>query len=229
MEKEDMILSIGQYLATARKNKGMSLEEISEKTKIKLRLLQAVEKNRFDDFGGVGYTKAVIDTYAKAVDAKDEKLRNLIEARFSSKIKHQAHFDDIQPNRILIPKHFLAIVLLAILVIIMIITTVQLTRAGIMKLPFQRNPKTAEQQVDPEEDAEIEDKALQTKDESQETESSKSSKKVSIKPQMLQDAAKEQTAKTKNNLPIKLSEAALRDTTDYLKKLMFKNQENPFL
>lgn len=229
MEKEDMILSIGQYLATARKNKGLSLEEVSEKTKIKLRLLQAVEQNRFDDFGGVGYTKAVIDTYAKAVEAKDAKLQKLIEARFSSKIKHQAHFDDIQPKRILIPKHFLAIVFLAILVVVMIITTVQLTRAGIIKSPFQRNPKATEQLVEPEENTEIDNKAEETEIESKDAESAKTSNKVSIKPKMLQEAAKDQSAKSKNNLSINLSETALRDTTDYLKKLMFNKQENPFL
>ncbi|MFO7896181.1 MAG: helix-turn-helix transcriptional regulator [Candidatus Cloacimonadales bacterium] len=228
MENQDTILSIGQYLATARNNKGLTLEEVSEKTKIKLRLLQAVEKNNFEDFGGVGYTKAIIDTYAKAVEAKDAKLQKLINDRFASKITHQAHFDNIQPKRILIPKHFWAIVLLVILVIIMIITTVQLTRAGIIKSPLQRSEKKSEQTVEPQAVAEPETKVDEKKEKIQEKKSD-DNPTFSIKPKMLQEAAELQASNQKSSKPVILSETALRDTTDYLKKLMFNDKANPFL
>ncbi len=228
MEK-DVILSIGQYLKKARENKGFSIEEVSEETKIKPRIIESIEQNKFDEFGGTGYAKALIESYAKFLDANDEKLKSLIDTRFPSKLTHNAKFNSIQPRKILIPTNFIAIISLVILVIILIITSIKLSQAGLLKSPFK---KAKVEKVEKKSEENKKESKKDNKDSEKKTtnQASSKAKKIKIKPKMLQEAAETASLEEKNkDKNINLNKRALRDSSDYLKELMFKGKKNPFL
>ena len=61
-------------LATVRRNRGISLEEISASTKISLRSLQAIECGEFKKLPGGIYNTNYIRQYARAIDFDESEL-----------------------------------------------------------------------------------------------------------------------------------------------------------
>lgn len=55
-------------LATIRGNRGISLEQIAESTKISVRLLEAIERGEFRKLPGGIYNTSYIRQYARAID-----------------------------------------------------------------------------------------------------------------------------------------------------------------
>ena len=55
-------------LATIRRNRGISLEQISESTKISVRALEAIERGDFRKLPGGIYNTSYIRQYARAID-----------------------------------------------------------------------------------------------------------------------------------------------------------------
>ncbi|WP_051287574.1 helix-turn-helix domain-containing protein [Alkalicoccus chagannorensis] len=65
---------LGTRLKTAREEKGFSLEEMQEKTKIQKRYLQAIEDGDYSQMPGEFYSRAFIKSYAEALDFDAEQL-----------------------------------------------------------------------------------------------------------------------------------------------------------
>jgi cytoskeleton protein RodZ len=65
---------IGQKLREAREKKGMTLAEIQESTKIRLRYLEAIESGDLDVIPGEVYRKGFISNYANAVGLDGEAM-----------------------------------------------------------------------------------------------------------------------------------------------------------
>ena len=80
-EKRDEQLEIpediGQYLKSIRTKQRISLQKISEKTRIKIRFLEDIENGIFENLGGTGYAKAIIVHYARAIGADEKHVLNL--------------------------------------------------------------------------------------------------------------------------------------------------------
>ena len=55
-------------LATIRRNRGISLEQIAESTKISVRSLEAIERGEFRKLPGGIYNTSYIRQYARAID-----------------------------------------------------------------------------------------------------------------------------------------------------------------
>ena len=55
-------------LATIRRNRGISLQQISESTKISVRFFQAIERGDFKKLPGGIYDTSYIKQYARAID-----------------------------------------------------------------------------------------------------------------------------------------------------------------
>ena len=70
MAEDDSILG----LATIRRNRGISLEQISESTKISMRSLRAIESGEFQKLPGGIYNTNYIRQYAKAIDFDEAEL-----------------------------------------------------------------------------------------------------------------------------------------------------------
>ena len=61
-------------LATIRRNRGISLEQIAESTKISVRSLKAIEGGDFQKLPGGIYNTSYIRQYAKAIDFDETEL-----------------------------------------------------------------------------------------------------------------------------------------------------------
>ena len=61
-------------LATIRRNRGISLEQIAESTKINIRSLKAIEGGDFKKLPGGIYSTSYIRQYAKAIDFDEAEL-----------------------------------------------------------------------------------------------------------------------------------------------------------
>ncbi|WP_297817209.1 RodZ domain-containing protein [uncultured Lactobacillus sp.] len=67
---------IGDKLRSARKAKGMSIEDVEKITKIQRRYLTALENNDFDQLPGDFYVRAFIKQYAQVVGLNGNELLN---------------------------------------------------------------------------------------------------------------------------------------------------------
>lgn len=61
-------------LATIRHNRGLSLEQISQSTKISKRSLQAIEEGEFKKLPGGIYNTSYIRQYARAIEFDESEL-----------------------------------------------------------------------------------------------------------------------------------------------------------
>ena len=61
-------------LATIRQNRGISLAQIAESTKISVRLLDAIEQGEFSKLPGGIYNTSYIRQYARAIDYDESAL-----------------------------------------------------------------------------------------------------------------------------------------------------------
>ena len=69
-----MTTSLGAFLRSKREERGIALEEMSEKTRIPLRYLSALEEDRLDALPGKVYERLFIRTYADLVGINVEEL-----------------------------------------------------------------------------------------------------------------------------------------------------------
>ncbi|WP_438728974.1 helix-turn-helix domain-containing protein [Parasphingorhabdus sp. DH2-15] len=89
--EELMLLTVGERLQEARKAKQLSLEDISNSTRISSRHLQSLEENRFSDMPGRTYTIGFARAYAKVVGLPEsEWLDPLREELDADQNKRQA-------------------------------------------------------------------------------------------------------------------------------------------
>ncbi len=68
--------SLGQELKRERELRGISLEEISESTKINLRFLQALEEDKLEAMPSKFFIKALLRTYAKFLGLEEHSVLN---------------------------------------------------------------------------------------------------------------------------------------------------------
>lgn len=61
-------------LATIRRNRGISLNQIAESTKISVRSLEAIERGEFRKLPGGIYTTSYIRQYAQAIDYDESAI-----------------------------------------------------------------------------------------------------------------------------------------------------------
>lgn len=61
-------------LASIRRNRGLSLEQIAQSTKISVRSLQAIEEGEFKKLPGGIYNTSYIRQYAKAIEFDESEL-----------------------------------------------------------------------------------------------------------------------------------------------------------
>jgi len=67
-------LELGTLLQKARKNKGLTIDQIQEETKIRKKYLEAIENNDFDVLPGAVYLKVFVKGYARIVDLNYQAL-----------------------------------------------------------------------------------------------------------------------------------------------------------
>lgn len=73
-QQQERLEEIGKNLARIRLAKGISIAEVAEKTLISQRLLIAIEKADYEELPEPFYIQALINKFARAIDAPEMKL-----------------------------------------------------------------------------------------------------------------------------------------------------------
>ncbi len=90
---------LGEVLRRARLEKGLSLDELTEVTKIQKRYLEAVEDGNFDMLPGAFYTRAFIKNYADHVGLDSSQLlAQYMQAVPRTEIDHYANLKRTRPT-----------------------------------------------------------------------------------------------------------------------------------
>ena len=76
-------LSFGQYLQTLRLEKKISLEKVSEETRIGLGMLKLIEKEEHDKFPAEVFVKGFLRAFARAIGADGEEAVRRYETRLN--------------------------------------------------------------------------------------------------------------------------------------------------
>jgi cytoskeletal protein RodZ len=79
MKEEKSVLG----LSTIRLNRGISLEQIAESTKIGVRLLEAIERGDFRKLPGGIYSTSYIRQYARAIEYDESAILELYRAEMA--------------------------------------------------------------------------------------------------------------------------------------------------
>ncbi|MCI0406519.1 MAG: DUF4115 domain-containing protein [candidate division Zixibacteria bacterium] len=111
--------SLGAFLRSKREERGIALEEMSEKTRIPLRYLSALEEDRLDALPGKVYERLFIRTYADLVGINLEELgRQFKEIQNTLELKVRPEDERRSPllKRGIFALGFLTVVLVAVLV-----------------------------------------------------------------------------------------------------------------
>jgi cytoskeletal protein RodZ len=135
MENVALIESIGSYLKSLREQKKMTLEHISEITRIKVRLLEEIENDIFSNLGGVGYAKAMIINYARHMNADEEKIMSIFNEKFSQKPIHISREKSIEEKKYVLPTNFFAMILLVAVIIVLTALVIYLYNNDILSWP----------------------------------------------------------------------------------------------
>ncbi|MDA3814658.1 MAG: helix-turn-helix domain-containing protein [Candidatus Cloacimonetes bacterium] len=206
MENYKENISIGEYLHTIRKKKNLSLEEISGITKLNVRLLENIENNLFDDLGGIGYAKAMILTYAKALEISKDEVHELLQNQFNSKPQYISKSSSSQPKKYLIPTKIFSIMLLIIVILFLSYLVINLYKDGILTWPpFKK--ANAGMQIKPKEKTK---KPIENTSKRNVPEVEKEDELV-----VLEQIEKPEVI-------------VINDTIDHLDELLFKDKKNPF-
>lgn len=86
-------MDTGLELRQARERRGISLQQLSQSTKISLRVLQALERGDADVFPAPVYTRGFVRTYAKEVGLPDDVVR-----RYMAELEPPAPVNEVAPN-----------------------------------------------------------------------------------------------------------------------------------
>ena len=206
MENSVEDTTIGKYLSTLRETKNLSLKDISEITKINVRLLENVENNLFDDLGGIGYAKAMILTYAKALGITEDQIHERLQNQFNTKIQYAPISLSTQPRKFLLPTKIFSVMLLIIVIMFLSYFVINLYKDGVLTWPPFKKADT-EMQIKPKEKTE---KPLEIESKRIIPESKKEDEMVLVKQIGTPDVN------------------AIDDSTDHLNELLFKDKKSPF-
>ena len=76
----------GWSVASIRNTKGISLEEISNHTKLKISTLKAIEEGKFEVLPGGIYNISYIRQYARAIGADESSLVEMYRTKFPANV-----------------------------------------------------------------------------------------------------------------------------------------------
>ncbi|MGB9726513.1 MAG: helix-turn-helix domain-containing protein [Minisyncoccia bacterium] len=77
-EEKKEIVSLGKFLATKRLEKGVSLEKVSQETKILASYLKSIEEDNYSLLPPPAYVKAIVKKYAQYLRLNIEEVLNLL-------------------------------------------------------------------------------------------------------------------------------------------------------
>ncbi len=133
--------SVGALLKSAREEQNASLEQMSEKTFLKERILQSMENDQFDDLGGIGYARAMVCTYCKALGVDQTEALHLLNMKSQFTPKRVLAESDTHTKPLALPSNIFGIILLIIVVIVLGMIVWGYYKDGKLSSPIQKTVK----------------------------------------------------------------------------------------
>lgn len=72
--------SLGRYLERKRKERGLSLEEISQETRIGIAFLESIDRGEYHNIPGLPYARGFIRAYGACIGIDPGELEKRLEA-----------------------------------------------------------------------------------------------------------------------------------------------------
>lgn len=84
-QQEQISSTIGQYLKTQRKDRNLSLERISQHTKISMKKLELIEDEKFEELPSLAYVTGFVKSYAKTLHLDQSYCLELLDKAYGIK------------------------------------------------------------------------------------------------------------------------------------------------
>jgi cytoskeletal protein RodZ len=85
--------TVGEILSAERRRQGKQISDVVERTKIRSRLLEALEEGRYDDLPSSAYVKGYIQAYARYLEIPAEPLLEQFKTESASTVRRLAPAD----------------------------------------------------------------------------------------------------------------------------------------
>lgn len=224
--------NIGLYLKKLREESSLSINEISEKSKIKNYLLERLEKNDFKSIGEVGYARIVLVSYTRELDGDVDKVLK----SYNNLFDEDSFDNDVEQHSnssrriILLPKNFFPAIGIIITIIILSLIIFNFYQKGMLVFPFNQTEKletsTTNEDIDNKKPT-LKKIFLKAQNDVKFESKSNSNEKSSIKnkKEILPKVVPNSIEKEKIAL---INESSLHDTIDYVNILIFNEESSPF-
>lgn len=100
-EEKKEVITLGKFLAKKRIEKGLSLEKVSQETKILNSYLKAIEEDNYSILPPPAYLRAIVKKYAQYLKLNTEEVLNLL--------KETNHRDWVSGKKDLLPQNRFAL------------------------------------------------------------------------------------------------------------------------
>lgn len=117
------MIRAGQKLQEKRLEKGLSLEEVAQKTKIRLNFLSAIEKGDYSELPSVAYAQGFVRNYASFLGFPEREILALFRREFDEKKHYKVlphgftKTKDYSPSRLRIKQSALLVILVFVIVL----------------------------------------------------------------------------------------------------------------
>ena len=202
--------SIGSSIKKRREELNLSIEDVSEGTKIKPHIIHSIEQDFFHELGGYGYAKAMIYTYARFLEMDAGNILMLFQQQFTSKDSEvQSVYNKKRGKKLLIPSSVFLYPILGVIIVIFVSLYMYFHRNGMLEFPLKQEVKKRKTEL-----AQGKDTDSKKVDTAAKTDNGKSNR----------------TATADNNIinpETEFNEEVLRDSTDYVDLILFSGKDNP--
>jgi len=128
--KEIQMENIGEYLKEIRLSKKLTIENISNQTKLKTYIIEQIENNDFNAIGDVGFIKIMIITYCRAVEGNEESVQKRLAQLFDKPSEPPIKIQDAKNEKaVIISPNAIYFVLLGVLIICLTVAIIHLYRS----------------------------------------------------------------------------------------------------
>ena len=119
--------SIGKYLQETREALGLSIEEASQNTRLKTYIIEQIENDDFTALGDVGFTKIMIITYSRFLQADLSKVQEKLTKMFDKPSEPPIKIDTVKNKKtVFIQPNTIYFILLGLLIVLLSFSVVKL-------------------------------------------------------------------------------------------------------
>ena len=122
--------NIGEYLKDIRLSNILTIEDISNQTRLKTYIIEQIENNDFTAIGDVGFIKIMIITYCRAIGGDEDLVQNRLSQLFDKPSEPPLKIQDAKNEKaVIISPNAIYFVLLGVLIICLTVAIVHLYRS----------------------------------------------------------------------------------------------------